>query len=120
MEMSIWKHSNISPIEHSGTWYLETGQGMGQSLNVAIATDAYILSDRSTWLKFSNKQSHKILYQNKLELKNQYGMILVNTDRCSNIDKEATQDLFKWLSSTDAKNIINSYKILSSQVYYTE
>lgn len=120
MEMKIWRDGNISPIEHSGTWYLETGQGMGQSLNVAIATNAYILSDRSTWLKFSNKQSHKILYQNKVELKNQYGMILVNTDRCSNIDKEATLQLFQWLSSREAKNLINIYQISNTQIYYTE
>jgi len=120
MEMEIWRDSNINPIEYSGTWYLESGQGMGQSLNIAIATDAYILSDRSTWLKFANKQFHKILYQNKVELRNQYGMILVNTDRCSNIDKEATLQLFQWLSSSDAKKLINSYQISNIQIFYTE
>ncbi len=119
MEIKIWNNSKLNPIDYSGSWYLETGQGMGQSLNIAIATDAYILSDRSTWLKFQNKQNHKILYQNKLELKNQYGMILVNTNRCNNIDKEATYSLYNWLTSKDAQDLINGYLINNTQVYFS-
>jgi tungstate transport system substrate-binding protein len=119
METKIWNNSKLNPIEYSGSWYLETGQGMGQSLNIAIATDAYILSDRSTWLKFQNKQNHKILYQNKIELKNQYGMILVNTNRCNNIDKEATIGLYNWLTSEDAQNLINDYLINNTQVFFS-
>ena len=46
-EMKIWNKLSIKPAVHSGEWYLETGQGMGQSLNIAISLGGYIFTDRS-------------------------------------------------------------------------
>ena len=62
----------INPFLSSGQWYIQTGQGMGPSLNIAIAKNAYIFTDRSSWLKFKNKKEHRILYSNKDRLKNEY------------------------------------------------
>ena len=50
--MKIWRKLSLNPEEYSGKWYLESGQGMGLSLNIAISLNAYILTDRSTWLRF--------------------------------------------------------------------
>ena len=78
----------INPLLSSGQWYIQTGQGMGPSLNIAIAKkNAYIFTDRSSWLKFKNKKEHRILYSNKDRLKNEYGLILINYNRCKNIDR---------------------------------
>ena len=118
-ELSIWNALEVDPTLYSGQWYFETGQGMGPSLNIAIATDAYIFTDRSSWLKYKNKRNHDILYQNKNKLKNEYGIILVNYDRCTNIDKKSASNLYDWLISDSAKTLINSYTINKSQVFYT-
>ena len=56
-EISIWNKTQINPSLFSGQWYIETGQGMGPSLNIAIAKNAYIFTDRSSWLKFKNKKA---------------------------------------------------------------
>ena len=56
-ESSIWKKSKINPVPYSGKWYFESGQGMGPSLNIAVAKNAYIFTDRSSWLKFKNKRN---------------------------------------------------------------
>lgn len=117
-EMSIWRRINIDPRPGSSVWYFETGQGMGPSLNVAISLNAYILTDRSTWIKFGNKSLHKILYNNPEELKNQYGMIIINPDKCPNTNYKESLKLFRWLSSSDAKKLINSYKIEGKQVFF--
>lgn len=118
-EISIWENAQFNPLTYSGKWYFETGQGMGPSLNIAIAKDAYIFTDRSSWLKFKNKQSHQILYENKDLLRNSYGLILINYDRCTNINKTASSDLFDWLASDDAKHYINNYRIKGRQVFFT-
>ena len=119
-EMQIWKAARVDPSKYSGKWYIETGQGMGPSLNIAISLNGYILSDRSTWLRFNNKKSHKILYENSVELRNDYGMILVNPKRCPNNNYTAASKLFDWLSSHEAADLIRNYRLTESQVFYIE
>lgn len=117
-ERSIWNKVGIKPRKFSGKWYLESGQGMGPSLNIAVAINAYTLSDRSSWLKFNNKRSHTILYENQAELRNEYGMILINKEKCPNTNSEAATKLFNWLASPEAQKLIEAYKINQSQVFY--
>lgn len=119
-ESSIWTKANIDPKKYSGQWYLQTGQGMGPSLNIAVSLNGYIFSDRSSWLRFNNKKSHKILYENPSELKNSYGMILVNPERCKNNNYNLANHLFEWLASDDAAYLIKNYRINNANVFYIE
>lgn len=119
-EMKIWDMVGYDPSKHSGVWYLESGQGMGPSLNIAVSTNSYILVDRSSWLKFKNKNEHTILFQNKSVLKNQYGIMLINPKRCPDMKYQESLDLYKWLLSDDAKQIIKRYRIDDNQVFFTE
>ena len=119
-EMKIWRKLNLNPEEYSGKWYLESGQGMGPSLNIAISLNAYILTDRSTWLRFKNKRNHTILFENRYELKNNYSMIFVNHDRCTNLSKNPAMDLFNWLASDEAAKLIKSYEINDQNVFYVD
>ena len=93
---------------------------MGPSLNIAISLNAYILTDRSTWLRFKNKRNHSILFENRYELKNNYSMIFVNHDRCKNLSKNSAKDLFNWLASDDAARLIKSYQINNQNVFYID
>ncbi|HXG79615.1 MAG TPA: substrate-binding domain-containing protein, partial [Methyloceanibacter sp.] len=78
MELKLWQEAGIDPHPDSGKWYLETGSGMGATLNTAVGKRAYTLTDRATWLSFANKDDFKILVEGDPELFNQYGVILVN------------------------------------------
>jgi tungstate transport system substrate-binding protein len=119
-ELAVWRKLSLNPRTGSGEWYLESGQGMGPSLNIAVALNGYIFSDRSSWLRFKNKRNHKILYENKRELKNNYGMILVNHNRCSNLNYNFSLDLFNWLSSNEAANYIREYRLNDQNVFYID
>ena len=119
-EISIWNKSKINPLPFSGKWYFESGQGMGPSLNIATAKNAYIFTDRSSWLKYKNKRNHIILYENKDKLKNEYGIILINFNRCKNINESLASDLYNWLVSDIAKMHITNYMIDDVQVFYTD
>ena len=74
----IWEKSGIVSKLYSGKWYRETGSGMGTTINVAIGMGGYTLTDRATWISFTNKRNLKIICQNKPPLLNQYGIIAVN------------------------------------------
>ena len=93
---------------------------MGPSLNIAISLNAYTFSDRSTWLRFQNKGNHKILYENASELRNNYGMILVDPEKCPNLNYESSLKLYKWLASEDAAKLIKNYRISNTQVFYID
>ena len=119
-EIAIWNQLNLDPSIYSGKWYLESGQGMGPSLNIAISLNAYIFSDRSTWLRFKNKANHRILYEDSSELRNNYGMILVNHKKCLSLDYNSSLRLYNWLASEEAAELIRSYKISNSTVFYVD
>jgi tungstate transport system substrate-binding protein len=60
-ELKLWKEADVDPKWGSGSWYLDTGSGMGATLNTAVGKKAYALSDRGTWLGFQNKDDFKIM-----------------------------------------------------------
>ena len=70
-EIKIWNNLNMNTNDFSGGWYRELGLGMGATLNVAVQMDAYVLSDRATWLAFKNKRQHLILFEGDESLFNQ-------------------------------------------------
>lgn len=119
-EMSIWTKSGLDPTSFSGSWYLESGQGMGPSLNIATSLGGYTLTDRSSWLRFQNKANHTILYENAQELRNDYSMILVNHTRCQNLNYDAAKSLYNWLKSAEVAQLINRYEINNNNVFYVE
>ncbi len=119
-EMSIWAKSGLNPSSFSGSWYLESGQGMGPSLNIATSLGGYTFTDRSSWLRFQNKAKHTILYENPQELRNDYSMILVNHARCQNQDYESAKSLYDWLKSAEAAELISSYQINNTNVFYVD
>ena len=119
-EMTIWEKTKLDPRIHSGSWYLESGQGMGPSLNIAISMNATILTDRSSWLRFSNKVNHEILYTNHKELRNSYSMILVNHQKCKNLNYRAAKELYDWLASNEAALLIKDYKINDTHLFYVD
>ncbi len=77
-ELRYWKDAGVDLSAVRGGWYKEIGQGMGPALNTASAQNAYVLSDRGTWLSFKNRGELAILVEGDNRLFNQYGVMLVN------------------------------------------
>ena len=91
---------------------------MGATLNVAIQMGAYVLSDRATWLAFNNKGNHKVLFQGDKNLHNQYGIIIVNPERCKNVKLQNAQKFVNWMLSTEGQKSISSFKINGQQLFF--
>jgi tungstate transport system substrate-binding protein len=101
-----------------GPWYKEIGQGMGAALNTASAMDAYVLSDRATWLAFKNRGELEIVVEGDERLFNQYGVMLVNLARHPSVKAEPGQRFIDWLISPEGQQAIGEYKIDGQQLFF--
>ena len=117
-EMALWLAAGIDPTGASGDWYRETGSGMGATLNTGIGMSAYVMTDRATWISFENKQGHEILLEGDEALFNQYGVILVNPERCTNVEATAGQTFIDWLLSDEGQTAIQAYHIDGQQLFF--
>lgn len=117
-ELKLWGDAGVDPKASSGTWYLETGSGMGATLNTAVGKQAYALTDRGTWLAFANKDDFKVLVEGDDKLFNQYGVILVNPTRHPNVKVKEGQAFIDWLVSSEGQAAIASYKIDGQQLFF--
>lgn len=117
-ERALWAAANLTPADASGTWYRETGSGMGATLNAAVGMGAYTLTDRATWISFQNKSDFKILLEGDETLFNQYGVILVNPDKCPNVDATSGQAFIDWLLSDAGQSAIAGYKLDGQQLFF--
>jgi tungstate transport system substrate-binding protein len=117
-ELKLWKASGIDIEKDKGPWYKAIGQGMGAALNTAKASNAYVLSDRATWIHFKNKGDLEILVEGDKRMFNQYGVMLVNPAKHPNVKKELGQRFIDWLISPDGQKTISDYKIDGQQLFY--
>ena len=117
-ELELWNQSGIDTTKAGNGWYQETGRGMGGTLNMASALDAYTLSDRATWLKFGNKGQLDILFQSDPPLFNPYGIILVNPEKHPHIKTRDGQTFIEWMLSEAGQTLIADYRILGQQAFF--
>jgi len=117
-ELELWNQSGIDTTKAGNGWYQETGRGMGGTLNMASALDAYTLSDRATWLKFGNKGRLDILFQSDPPLFNPYGIILVNPEKHPHIKTRDGQTFIEWMLSEAGQTLIADYRILGQQAFF--
>jgi tungstate transport system substrate-binding protein len=117
-ELALWKNAGIDIAKDKGPWYKEIGQGMGAALNMASASNAYVLSDRGTWLAFQNRGDLAIVVEGDTRLFNQYGVMLVNPVKCPSVKKDLGQQFIDWLISPEGQKVIADYKINAQQLFY--
>ncbi len=117
-EIALWKTAGIDPTADSGTWYRETGSGMGATLNASVGMGAYTMSDRATWIAFGNKGDYKIAVEGDERMFNQYGIILVNPEKCSNVKADLGQTFINWIVSDEGQSAIADYKRDGKQLFF--
>jgi tungstate transport system substrate-binding protein len=117
-ELRLWREAGIDLDAVKGSWYREIGQGMGAALNMASATNAYLLTDRGTWLSFKNRGDLAVLTEGDRRLFNQYGVMLVNPLRHPNVKVKEGQAFVDWLVSSEGQKTIADYKVKGEQLFF--
>ncbi|WP_439366452.1 substrate-binding domain-containing protein [Bradyrhizobium sp. DASA03005] len=117
-ELRLWKEAGVDLSAGKDTWYREIGQGMGPALNMASSWNAYLLSDRGTWLSFKNRGELAILTEGDKRLFNQYGVMLVNPEKHPNVKAKEGQAFIDWLISPQGQDAIAGYKVGGEQLFF--
>jgi tungstate transport system substrate-binding protein len=117
-EMKLWKAAGIDPRKASGSWYRETGSGMGATLNAAAGMGACTLTDRGTWISFKNKHDLAVMVQGDKALFNQYGVMLVNPAKHPTVKEKAGRAFMNWLTGPEGQKAIASYRLGGQQLFF--
>ena len=119
-ELRLWKQTGIDVGAAKVGWYREIGQGMGPALNMASSTNAYLLSDRGTWLSFRNRGELAVLVEGDKRLFNQYGVMLVNPEKHPSVKAGDGQAFVDWLISPDGQKTIADYEVGGEQLFFPD
>ncbi len=117
-ERALWEQIDIDVDAASGDWYRETGSGMGATINVAVGSNGYTLTDRATWIAFGNKAQHRILVEGDPQLFNQYGVTRVNEQRHPKVNSADAVIFVDWLLSEEGQQAIADYRLDGQQLFF--
>ena len=116
-EISLWKNSLLQiPKDNS---YIKTGSNMANAINIAGEMQAYVLTDRGTWISFRNKKYLKVLYEKDKELFNPYGIIAVSPNKFSHVEYDKSKKFIEWLVDGRGKTLINEFNLNGEQLFFT-
>ena len=117
-EMRLWREAGVDAVAASGSWYRETGSGMGATLNTAIGLGAYTMVDRATWISFGNKHGYRVMVEGDRRFLNQYGIILVNPNKHPRVKAKWGQQFVDWVLSGAGQAAIAAYEVDGRQVFF--
>jgi tungstate transport system substrate-binding protein len=120
-ELRYWKAAGLDPAARGAAFrldYKECGCGMGPALNMASATNAYVLADRGTWLGFRNRGELRVLVEGDKRLFNPYGVIVVNPARHPHVKAALAQAFSDWVVSPAGQARIALYRIGGEAVFF--
>lgn len=118
-EKRLWKAAGLVPDEF-GAWYRETGSGMGNTLLTTVELGGYTMTDRSTWIKFNRKGTHRMLLEGDPPLLNPYASILVTHSGITPIAAAGAKQWHEWLTSQAGQTAINTYQVNGQQLFFTD
>ena len=117
-ELRYFSAAGVDPPRGRGSWYRETGSGMGPALNTASSMNAYVLADRGTWLSFRNRGELRIVVEGDRALFNPYGVILVNPAKHPHVKTAAARAFIDWLVSPEGQAAIAGYRVGGEQLFF--
>lgn len=106
LEMKLWGVVGVKP---AGEWYLEAGQGMGKTLGIAGEKQAYVISDRSTYLAFQKTTGLSILLEGDPAFLNVYHVMEVNSEKFPKVNAAGGKAFADFLLSAKVQDVLKSF-----------
>lgn len=120
-EQKLWKESGLS-VPDKESWYVQSGQGMLSTINMAAEVNGYTLTDRGTYIKYEDTMKGnpplKIVVEGDELLKNIYSVIVVNPEKCSNVKSDLAVEFSNWMSKPSTQKLINDFKLSGKQLFF--
>lgn len=119
-ELSLWQAADM-PVPEKEDWYVQTGQGMLATINIAAERSGYTMTDRGTYIKYEDNLKGnpplKILVEGDAVLLNQYSVIAIDQKHCSQAKYETAKELIEWITGPEAQQLIKEFKLLGKPLF---
>lgn len=115
-ELRLWQLTDLLPIPSAS--YRACGCGMGPALNMAASLEAYLLTDRGTWLAFANRGSLAVLVEGDRRLFNPYGVMVVNPARHPHVKHVQAQQFADWITGPAGQAAIAAFRIGGQPLFF--
>lgn len=119
-ELSLWTAAGLS-VPEKETWYVQTGQGMLTTINIAAERNGYTMTDRGTYIKYEDTMGGHppldILVEGDPVLLNQYSVIAIDPSRCGNVKADLAQAFIDWIIGVEAQKAIGDFELLGKALF---
>jgi len=119
-EKLLWKESGLG-IPDKEAWYVQTGQGMLTTINIAAERGGYTFTDRGTYIKYEADNGGspllKILVEGDKSLMNQYSVIAISQKNCKNAKYDLAMKYSDWMAEKETQTLIQNFKIFGKQLF---
>ena len=119
-ELKLWKNAEL-PVPDKAKWYIQVGQGMLTTINIAAERKAYTMTDRGTYIKYEHTNGGNpplvILVEGDKSLKNQYSVLPINPKNCPKVKNTLAVEFSNWLAGQNAQKLIGDFKLLEKQLF---
>jgi tungstate transport system substrate-binding protein len=119
-EISLWKSTGAA-VPDKESWYVQTGQGMLATINIAAERNGYTMTDRGTYIKYADTMKGnpplKVLVEQDKILLNQYSVLAINPQRCPKAKIDLATAFSDWLAGAEAQGLIRDFKLLGKALF---
>lgn len=105
-ELAVWEAAKVKP---EGKWYISSGIGMGDAIRMATEKQAYLLSDRATYLSWKDKTDLTIAVEGDRDLFNPYGVIAINPAKHAKVNYEGAKAFIDYMVSAEGQKLIGDF-----------
>ena len=119
-EILLWKEAGMA-VPDKDPWYVQTGQGMLATIQIAEQRNGYTMTDRGTYIKYSHNSGGnpalKVIVEGDAILLNQYSAIAINTANCPDAKFDLAMAFSDWMAGPEAQQLIKDFKLLGQQLF---
>lgn len=119
-EIALWKAAGL-PLPEKESWYVQTGQGMLATINIAAERNGYTMTDRGTYIKYEDNLKGnpplKIMVEGDAVLLNQYSVMAINKSHCPMAADDLAKTFTEWITGPEAQQLIKDFKLLGKPLF---
>jgi tungstate transport system substrate-binding protein len=108
LELALWKQAGVTP---AGSWYIESGQGMGATLGIADDRSAYTLTDRATALAFAKRIKLRTMVEGDKPLLNIYSVMEVNPANGPRVNAAGGKAFADFVLAPETQAVIKTFGV---------
>ncbi len=119
-EIALWKGIGAA-VPEKESWYVQSGQGMLATINIATQKNGYTMTDRGTFIKYAHNHGGKpplvVIVEGDAMLKNQYSVMQVNPARCTKVQNELAEQFCDWICKPASQKLIADFRLMGKQLF---